>query len=209
MKHRLQIKIALRSATALAVGKGSGEGTIIDNSIMRNSQNLPYIPGSQMKGMLRARTSQLCNSLQLSTAIVTELFGSEFGTDAQPGSLRFAHLTAVITPEISSFASHIRTSVTINRRRRIAEDQLLRTIEVANDGLTYQNDSAISGVVTDKLHAALVYAALLVNVAWGHSKSRGLGWMETEEVNVEIDGENIPHQDLIDMLSSIGNNHHA
>lgn len=209
MTHQLRIKIALRSTSALAVGTGSGEGTVIDNSIMRNSQNLPYIPGSQLKGAMRSRVSQLCNSLSLPNSIVTDMFGSEFGTDAQPGMLRFAHLNAQVTPDVSSFTAHIRTSVTINRRRRIAEDKLLRTVEVANDSLVYQNDKAISGHINNINQAALLYTALYINTTWGHSKSRGLGWMEPLDIQVFIDDKLMSHQEIINTLESTGQDYHG
>lgn len=209
MTHQLSIKIALQSTTSLAVGKGSGEGTIIDNGIMRDSRNLPYIPGSQLKGTLRYRTTQLCNSLKLPSHIVTDMFGSAYGTDAKPGALRFANLSAQVNPESSAFISQARTSVKISRSRRVAEEKLLRTIEVANDRLVYSNDKAISGKIADTRYAALIYAALLVNSTWGHSKSRGLGWMEPNQIAVSVDGKLLTHEELIGLIASLGNEHHG
>lgn len=199
MTYQLKIEIALQSVSALAVGTGSGEGAVIDNSIMRNSQRLPFIPGSQVKGACRSRVTQLCNSLGLDKNILITMFGNEY----QRGTLRFAHLGSIVSPDVSDFTTHIRTSVTINRQRRVAEDGLLRTIEVANDGLIYQHASAITGVIPEKTYAALLYAAMQLNSTWGHSKSRGLGWMKLLTMNVWIDEILCGHNELINELGNL------
>lgn len=200
MTHKLRIEVALQSVSALAVGTGSGEGAVIDNSIMRNSQRLPFIPGSQVKGACRSRVTQLCNSLGLDRKIIINMFGNEF----QAGTLRFAHLGVDVSPDVGDFTAHIRTSVTINRQRRIAEDGLLRTIEAANEGLVYQHSAAIEGDIQEKSYASLLYAAMQLNTTWGHSKSRGLGWMKSLIMHVWVDGVLWDHDTLISELGNLG-----
>jgi CRISPR/Cas system CSM-associated protein Csm3 (group 7 of RAMP superfamily) len=126
-----------------------------------------------------------------------------FGNEFQAGALRFAHLGVAISPDVSDFTAHIRTSVTINRQRRIAEDRLLRTIEAANDGLIYRHDAAIEGTIREESYASLLYAAMQLNTIWGHSKSRGLGWMKLLTMNVWIDDNLRDHNNLINALATL------
>jgi CRISPR/Cas system CSM-associated protein Csm3 (group 7 of RAMP superfamily) len=101
-----------------------------------------------------------------------------FGSPQVRSPLRFADLVSIIPEgaERESGISHIRPSVTINRRRGTAEDQRLLMQEVAREGLVFQHEQAITGQLPDLAHVALLWAATKLTTRWGGAKSRGLGW---------------------------------
>jgi len=109
-----------------------------------------------------------------------------FGNPALPSHLVFDDL--ICTEDPANLPEVLRPGVTINRRRRTAEDQKLFLLETspANVGLRFQGEIHILPGCPPYAKA-LVVAALHHIHALGGSKSGGLGWLHWELPNVEID----------------------
>lgn len=190
----LIIEIILTVDTALSVGAGGSGGVLADKAIVRNRLNQLVLPGSHLKGRLRhaceviARSQDLkvCDSPRAETMCpqsdqvkkppcpICTLFGSP----AQPSPLQFADLIyedRVETPAIRPGAS-------INRRRRVVEEQRLFFIETSPPAALahFHATQAIIGWLPDdgkaESRAKLLLAGLELIQSWGGGKSRGLGW---------------------------------
>jgi CRISPR/Cas system CSM-associated protein Csm3 (group 7 of RAMP superfamily) len=194
----LRIALTVTAESAMSVGAAGSAGTLADKSILRDSYHRPIIPGSQVKGRLRHAGEALAQSLNLPVQhhfddddeqndnIIRQIFGSP----QVPSPLRFADLVCDI-PETAGRGpgiSQIRPSVTINRRRGIAEDQRLLLQEVTRPGLLFFSERAITGKLEHVTQVALLWAALKLTERWGGAKSRGLGWCRLE-AQVYWDGQ--------------------
>src|SRR4051794_34060618 len=90
----VDLTIALRSA--LHIGTGLGLAQILDDRIVQGRHplvegaDLPYIPGSSLKGRLRAHVRQLSADLGWNLQQRSGAEARLFGFDDTPGSLVFA-----------------------------------------------------------------------------------------------------------------------
>ncbi len=195
---KLEIAIALTSVTPLSVGAGGSAGSLADKSIVRDGRGRPIIPGSQLKGKLRHAAERLLTAVgqpvptdfndQTTASVIRTLFGTNGGERAP---LRFTDLVCVVDNGIETHSlSRIRPSVSINRRRGIAEDAHLLFQETALAELVYQANPAIQGTLTNLGHAALLWAALMLTERWGGGSSRGLGWV-CRQATVRWDGTTV------------------
>lgn len=197
----LMIDLTLDVETALSVGAGSSSGILADKAIVRNRLNQLVLPGSHLKGRLRhaceiiARNAGhwVCDSPRAETMCpqyaapgqaediapvwepcpICQLFGSP----AYTSPLAFADLVSAEPVPIPS----IRPGASVNRRRRVVEDQRLFFIETSPPGawVHFHNPQAIHGWLPDPAAAAqtkLLLAGLNFLQNWGGGKSRGLGW---------------------------------
>jgi CRISPR/Cas system CSM-associated protein Csm3 (group 7 of RAMP superfamily) len=104
-----------------------------------------------------------------------------FGNPSLHSRIDFDDLICPIDAE--NLPEVLRPGVTINRRRRVAEDQKLYFLETspANLQLPFQGDIHFYPDVTPQAKL-LIFAALHHIVALGGSKSAGLGWL-TWQIN--------------------------
>ncbi|PDW04094.1 RAMP superfamily CRISPR-associated protein [Candidatus Viridilinea mediisalina] len=214
---KLQISMTITSHSALSVGAGGSSGTLADKSIVRDGWGRPLIPGSQLKGKLRWAAEQLLRGMgediptpfagaareELATAV-----RALFGSPQQRSPLHFADLPGVVGPldqiaalrdQAEQRRSQIRPSVTINRHRGTAADQLLTFQEVAPEYLRFHNERAIIGQIVSMEHAALLWAAARLTTRWGGASSRGLGWASTALV-VQVDEQRCADDALLAAL---------
>jgi CRISPR/Cas system CSM-associated protein Csm3 (group 7 of RAMP superfamily) len=226
---QLQLALSVVSATPLSLGAGGSAGTLADKSILRDARGRPLIPGSQVKGKTRHAAEALLRGIGLDSH-VPETFDEErngliralFGSPEYRSPLAFADLiggfdtltapaqaagqantAATLASQIAwQAAGQIRPSVSINRRRGVAEDQHLLFQEVAQEGLRYTCEQAISGPIADQKHAALLWAALLLTTRWGGASSRGLGWAKIE-VQVHVDSQAVTVGTLTEQLKAL------
>ncbi|MBE9067524.1 CRISPR-associated protein Csm3 [Leptolyngbya cf. ectocarpi LEGE 11479] len=111
-----------------------------------------------------------------------------FGNPSLPARLQFGDLVCTEPPD--AIPEVLRPGVTINRRRRTAEDQKLYFLETspANVKLRFEGHLEIlppwtmadSDAVVPDVAMALVRAAMAHIHALGGSKSAGLGWLHWE-----------------------------
>jgi CRISPR/Cas system CSM-associated protein Csm3 (group 7 of RAMP superfamily) len=209
----IKIDLTLTFTTPPSVGAGGVSGTLADKVVTRNASGEFIIPASQLKGKLRHACEQLLRAQgvplcrpprgeQMCPQVSEDedagkpmprcaedkykdqprcLLCQIFGSPAYPSRLRFHDLIAV---QDNLPDETLRQMVSLNRRRRTAEDKRLFTIETAPNfaGLQFRNSEAITGRLrpdeTKYLH--LLLAGLKMLFAWGGSSSRGLGWASGE-----------------------------
>ena len=92
----------------------------------------------------------------------------------------------MVSTDLVAKSTEVRNGVTINRRRRIAEDQRLYFIETSlpRANIAFSGDVTISGEVTDD-QIKLLRAGLKHIHAIGTGKSRGLGWLKIQREDVQ------------------------
>lgn len=204
--------------SALCVGAGGSDGALADKTIIRNARGQLIIPASQLKGRLRHEcekimrglgwqifysptTEELCpNETQ-----VLERFREQyrisnyrgyhcpvsqiFGNPIYPSRIIVDDLVCDIDKE--ELAETFRPGVTINRRRKTAEEQKLFFIETSpvNSQLPFQGSIYLLPGHPSYTRPLLLAALRHIN-ALGGSKSAGLGWLHWEKL------EKIPSDDL-------------
>ncbi|MEB3181607.1 MAG: RAMP superfamily CRISPR-associated protein [Nostocaceae cyanobacterium] len=201
--------------TALCVGAGGSSGSLADKPIVRNSESNLLIPASQLKGRLRHECEKIARGLHWAVcyspnpqtmcpqrADLTENFQRPeyqvenydahhclicqiFGNPALPSRILFDDLICEEEPE--NLPEVLRPGVTINRRRRTAEEQKLYFLETspANAQLKFKGQIHLSGA--PDYTGALILAGLRHIHALGGSKSAGLGWLHWEFPNLPVE----------------------
>nr|WP_322657128.1 RAMP superfamily CRISPR-associated protein [Dendronalium sp. ChiSLP03b]MDZ8203455.1 RAMP superfamily CRISPR-associated protein [Dendronalium sp. ChiSLP03b] len=200
--------------TALCVGAGGSSGSLADKPIVRNAKGQLLIPASQIKGRLRHECEKLARALgwQIFYApVATELCPnkgqvcSQFQEIYQVSAYKGYHCVVsqifgdpilpsrvivddfICKTPVDELAEVFRPGVTINRRRRTAEENKLYLLETspANTQLEFKGDIYLqprfeSG--SPDLAKPLIFAALRHIHALGGSKSTGLGWLHWENL---------------------------
>ena len=191
--------------TALCIGAGGSTGSLADKPIVRTAGEKLLIPASQLKGRLRHECEKLarglgwaiCQSPKAAT-MCPQRFGLNeaefrqqypefpeqhhclicqmFGNPSLPSRLIFDDLICDESPE--NLPETIRPGVTINRRRRVAEDNKLYYLETSppNAALEFKGAIEINPDFPDAGKPLLIAALKHIN-ALGGSKSVGLGWL--------------------------------
>ncbi|WP_414754263.1 RAMP superfamily CRISPR-associated protein [Anabaena sp. CCY 9910] len=200
--------------TALCVGAGGSSGSLADKPIVRNAQGQLLIPGSQIKGRLRHECEKLARALgwQIFYApVATELcpnksqVWSQFQEIYQVTGYKGYHCVVsqifgdpilpsrvmvddfICTTPVEELAEVFRPGVTINRRRRTAEENKLYLLETspANAQLEFKGKIYLQPRFpsdSPDLAKPLIFAALRRIYALGGSKSTGLGWLHWQNL---------------------------
>jgi CRISPR/Cas system CSM-associated protein Csm3 (group 7 of RAMP superfamily) len=208
-------KITAVIDTALCVGAGGSSGSLADKPIVRNSEQNLLIPASQLKGRLRHECEKIARGLHWAVCYspnaqtmcpqrtglsgnfdrtVYEIRGYKghhcltcqlFGNPVLPSRVLFDDLICMEDPD--NLAEVLRPGVTINRRRRTAEEQKLYFLETspANAQLRFTGHIHLSGA--PDYAEALIIAGLQHIYALGGSKSAGLGWLHWEPFELSVD----------------------
>lgn len=202
---RLAISLTVQFDSPPSVGAGGTRGTLADKTITRNARGQFVLPASQVKGklrhacemLLRAEDVPLCrpprpDAMCPQPGIPAPCLACRiFGSPADASLLRFHDLVADLPPDATT--ETLRPMVSLNRRRRTAQEGRLFLVETAPNlpGLRFGNCEAVLGFVRDERHAHLLLAGLKLLFAWGGGASRGLGWGSVEELAATLDGEPI------------------
>lgn len=196
----IEIDLTLTLRSPLNIGSGAQQGTLAQRGMLKDADGWPYIPASAIKGRWRHAVEQVAASLawqppicathekmcrEGSLCVACQLFGSPW----QPGALRFVDLPIVGPPAIVDLRSDAhyrprttqRTGVTLNRSRRVAQDQFLFDTELFWPGIPLVFGGRISGDI-NRQQAGLLLAGLHHLPALGRGKSAGLGWVQAEAV---------------------------
>jgi CRISPR/Cas system CSM-associated protein Csm3 (group 7 of RAMP superfamily) len=207
--------------TALCVGAGGSSGSLADKPILRNSEGNLLIPASQIKGRLRHECEKVARALgwaisESPTApkmVIRRhnapaefqrneyevpgynetyhcLISQIFGDPVLRSRVIFDDL--ICTEDSENLPEVLRPGVTINRRRRTAEEQKLFFLETSpvNIQLRFEGKIHILPRLTSErpdYAKALIWAGLKLIHALGGNKSAGLGWLHWElpPINVE------------------------
>ncbi|KST68545.1 RAMP superfamily CRISPR-associated protein [Mastigocoleus testarum] len=207
--------------TALCIGAGGSSGSLADKAIVRNSEGNLLIPASQVKGRLRHECEKIARGLGWSISESPNpekmvifrnnnapdgfrrpeykvpgyeetyhcLISQIFGDPVLPSRVIFDDLICTEDPE--NLPEVLRPGVTINRRRKTAEEKKLYFLETspANAKLEFTGEIHIQPSLTPQrtdYAEALIWSGLRHINALGGSKSAGLGWL-TWELPDEID----------------------
>ncbi len=187
------ITVTITSRSPLNIGAGAQSGTLAKRGMLKDQAGWPYIPATTFKGRVRHMVEQVAHTLPLTPPIclthqnmcrenpcvVCQLFGSPW----QSGSLYFANLELSGPEEAlrlrrngTRAQTSQRMSVTINRRRRVAEDARLFSTELLWPGLELIFTGSIHGDMTPA-QAGLLVAGVQLLSAVGQGKTGGLGWI--------------------------------
>lgn len=187
------LTVTLTCRSPLNIGAGAQSGTLAKRGMLKDQAGWPYIPATTFKGRLRHMVEQIAHTLPLThpvcrthqdmcretPCLVCQLFGSPW----QSGRLIFANLELSgpeaalklrrtgLRPQTSQ-----RMSVTINRRRRVAEDARLFSTELLWPGLDLAFTGTMRGDITPA-QAGLLAAGVQLLEAIGQGKTGGLGWV--------------------------------
>ncbi|YAF96633.1 MAG: RAMP superfamily CRISPR-associated protein [Nodularia sp. CChRGM 3473] len=196
--------------TALCVGAGGSSGSLADKPIVRNAQGQLLIPASQLKGRLRHECEKLARSLgwqifsapaAISLCPREEQVLNQFRDNYQVPAYKGYHCfvsqifgdpilpsRVIVDDLICSVAAAdlpevLRPGVTINRKRRTAEEKKLYLLETSpvNTQLSFTGEIHLLPNCPNYAKP-LIIAALHHIHALGGSKSAGLGWLHWERL---------------------------
>jgi CRISPR/Cas system CSM-associated protein Csm3 (group 7 of RAMP superfamily) len=207
-------------SSALSVGAGGSAGSLADKPIVRNGSGDMIIPGSHLKGRLRHECEKIARSLhwEVSRSPNPRNMVGNYNIPQQSATSRHCIISCIFgdaslascvliddlicqTNRADLPTEVIRPGVTINRRRRTAEDQKLYLLETSPPNL-YINDQKLN--INDQklkfageIHlinppqyaTALICAGLKHIHALGGSKSAGLGWLSWDWGDIQIPEE--------------------
>lgn len=205
----IEITVTLQFKTPLNIGSGTQQGTLAQRAMLKTRDGWPYVPASAFKGRLRHAVEQVAQTLglpqpiaithrdryQRQADIVAEIFGSPW----LPGCLRFADLSLTGPPTVIALRETLkqeyrpprttqRTGISLNRRRKVAEDNFLYSTELLWPGAILQFSGSLYGKITMK-QAGLIVAGVKLLPALGRGKSGGLGWVTGSAVVSTSSGE--------------------
>ncbi len=202
--------------TSLCVGAGGSSTSLADKPIIRNSEANLLIPASQLKGRLRHECEKIARGLDWAVCYSPnpqtmcpqragltgnferteyKVLGYEnqhhclicqiFGNPVLPSRVIFDDL--ICTEDPDNLPEVLRPGVTINRRRRTAEEQKLYYLETspANAQIKFTGNIHLSRAPV--YAGALILAGLQHIHALGGSKSTGLGWLKWEFPNLSVE----------------------
>ena len=196
-----QWRITATIDTALCIGDSGASESGADKSTVKTSDGILYIPASTLKGIWRhaceaiARSEGhfVCNSpraenmcprpknefenkntqaMRNDHCVICQIFGSP----SSKSRIFISDLT--LDTDLGIKTTENRNGVTINRNRRVAEDQRLYFTETSlpNAGFEFSGDVTLGRDITpdqmDLLSAGLNYIHAI-----GSGKTRGLGWL--------------------------------
>ncbi len=184
-KAMLRLDLQWQAASPLHVGSGA-DGGLLHKYLLRDSTGLPAIPGSTVKGRLRAHTLMAYRSLGGTrhrdglpcTCAVCLMFGSP---GASPGSLFIGPLTPVDTNAGRSQGRNgemVKTGIAIDAHRRTVLDQALVAAECStHPTFAGQITGAVYAEEQRSAHASIGLLGLGIRLvtSLGWAKSRGLG----------------------------------
>ncbi len=164
-------------------GSGLSAGAESDAEVLKNENNLPYIPGKTIKGLLRDAFWEMPEKYTPREA-VEQLFGWEEkdkdGNDkvkrTHNGSIFFSNATLSeaeqeeIVPQLADFLYRNITSTTIDEKG-VAKPKTLRTMEVCMPVIL---EGHIDGIKNDEEKALLGKVMKWVRHL-GVNRNRGLG----------------------------------
>ena len=198
-----QWRITAKIDTALCIGDSGASETGADRATIKGSDGKLYISASTFKGIWRhaceviaqseghfvcesPRAENMCpphqevgnEPKQDRYCIICQIFGSP------KTSSRIFINNLIADMELVAESTEIRSGVTINRRRHVAEEHRLYFTEtsLSNADIVFFGDVTIDRKVTDA-QIRLLRAGLKYIHAIGTGKSRGLGWLKIEQTD--------------------------
>lgn len=198
------LKIKITTKTGLHIGSGNDKLQIggVDSAVIKDPiTNLPYIPGSSLKGKLRCLLETESNGYRNGekNELLNKLFGlnNEFRKEKKDNIDQFETPTRLIFRDLmlceehkklfesGKYTTEFKTEIVIDRKKGTAKDGGLRTIERIPPEITFEGDIIIRYVDNEdneELETAkkvLKEGIKLLSVDYlGGSGSRGYGAVE-------------------------------
>jgi CRISPR/Cas system CSM-associated protein Csm3 (group 7 of RAMP superfamily) len=165
------------------VGSGLGSGADADSVVIKDSANLPYLPGKTIKGLLKDALLDIqeVQSAMIPKDFIDKNFGCEIKeegikvTKTEPGTLFFSNAELAkeekeeAIGDLSRYLYRNMASTTINESG-VAKDGSLRTIEVC---IPLTIEGYIEGVEKDAIPVLEKAFKMLRHL--GSNRNRGLG----------------------------------
>jgi CRISPR/Cas system CSM-associated protein Csm3 (group 7 of RAMP superfamily) len=192
MTH-VEITIRFPLATAFHT-TGNRRRLWADKALALSTEGTPILPATTIKGYLRERAEVLLRTWgqrvclpPVPTAMCSEkelcLACQVFGNPRHPSPLRFQDGQFVQNPD-----TMVRSGVSISRSRRAALPQRLFSLE-ATDPQPGEVVAIIEGDFADpelsRQATALIVLAARSGFAIGAGRTRGLGWLERDKMQIE------------------------
>ncbi len=183
----MNVQLTIEFLSYWHVGSGLGQGAFADSLVLKDRDNIPWLPGKTVKGLFRESFATMCDAQQIDSQRLFEVFGAPSGKNdenVEPGFLAFSD--ANIQPEFREWLLQ-KENIT-NReclyntiastsidKNGIAIDKTLRTIEVCAP-LVLQGRIALMDKKQNDLEVIkeLQNAASLIRHLGSH-RHRGLG----------------------------------
>jgi CRISPR/Cas system CSM-associated protein Csm3 (group 7 of RAMP superfamily) len=215
----VQVEATITLTTMLHIGTGLGLGQILDDTIVQGPHpraghiTLPYIPGSSLKGRLRSLVRQLTAFLGWTPEQRSMAEAHLFGFADRPGGLVFvdAHIEESLAQNLSNeklsdsaalLVRSERSFVSLSRQRRVALEQRLFRIEMAEPELpfTFRATGRLPEV-DSRRDLGLLLAALCDLTHLGGHKARGCGHCRVAIENVQLNNDQVTDwQKLVEHL---------
>ncbi len=207
------LQLSVEFDTPFNVGSGASGDTWANKTMVKDRNGLPLIPGSSLKGRLRQQCEQIANALNLeprpcsapnaetmcqpNRRLEREAVRAQlcpvcrvFGSPWYAGPVEFSDLRVVepaFLHERDAYAhATVRYGVGISRHRRVAEDQLLYTVEVFQPGSILTLTGEVRGFQLSADDVKLLVAGLDTLFTLGGHKTRGMGWCRLHMQATEI-----------------------
>lgn len=221
--HRISLDLSITLNSRWHAGTGEGSLTV-DRIFRRDSANLPYIPGSTLKGIVRESCERLCRTygfpephdphatnirdkgifgpLNQTTSPVDALFGNKF----ESGEIFFRDVR--LDPESEAEKSYEITRTSMYRGLRTVRDGHLFTSEYAGEEC-YQ--TTIDGFHRHLLATApndipIAYCLLIAGILnvdrIGGEKSTGCGIVDIIITKAEYNGREIKPDEIFGFLDA-------
>lgn len=196
--YTIDVELTLQSP--LHIGALAPAGAVAMRGLVKDADGWPYVPASAFKGRLRHSVERLAHGLgrrvcathrdmcreAASACPACQIFGSAW----LPGPVHFIDLTLCGPAQVVDYldaerragrrpGSSERYGVGLNRRRKVAADQLLYTTELFQPGAPLVFGAALTGI-PDLTTAAWLFCGLSALDSLGSSRSRGLGWLSAQ-----------------------------
>jgi len=145
-------------------GSGLSGGSSSDAEVLKDDENLPFVPGKTLKGHLREAAELLGDS-----EFVSKCFGE---ADDKPGRCRFDDATLPISMKKneSKYLYHRLSATKIDPESGTAENDTLRSIEAVVPLTLY---GSIAGLEDDEVEKMISAMKLVKRI--GLRRHRGLG----------------------------------
>ena len=158
------------------VGSGLDSGADADSIVLKDDDNLPYIPGKTIKGLLRDSLLDIADVDETIKADIDTYFGKENkDKSTESGSLFFSNAEINIDEQkdinSNSLSSQLYKNIASTQidKKGIAERSSLRTMEVC---VPVNLEGEISG---EEIDSALFEMAFKWTRQLGVNRNRGLG----------------------------------
>lgn len=151
------------------MSSGLSGGTRVDNMVVKDDDNLPYVPGKTIKGLAR-EAAELIDSDMTKTIFGKEEY-SEIKSYFANATMSKQHRTHIIQNRLQPYLYDEIASTKI-AENGIAEDNTLREIEVVVP-VTLEGYVEVNNPTQEEL--TLIKNSLMMIKRMGLARSRGLG----------------------------------